>query len=49
VLFLSKDFQKLPPKIYRISNAKIGTFDVYLNEVRADDDPATVHFCVVFN
>jgi hypothetical protein len=49
LVFLSQNFESLPPDIYRISNSKIGTFEVYLNEVCADDDPATVHFAVVFN
>jgi hypothetical protein len=49
LIFLSQNFESLPPDIYRISNSKIGTFDVYLNEVCADDDPATVHFAVVLN
>jgi hypothetical protein len=49
LVFLAKEFDTLPAKIYRISNPQLGEFDVYLNEVRADDDPATVHYCVVFN
>jgi Domain of unknown function (DUF6916) len=49
LLFLSKNFERLPADIYRLSNSKLGAFDVYLNEVCADDDPATVHFAVVFN
>jgi len=49
LIFLSKNFEKVPADIYRLSNPKLGSFEVYLNEVSADDDPATVHFAVVFN
>jgi hypothetical protein len=49
LLFNATNFDKVPAKIYTLSNPKIGTFDVYLNEVRADDDPATVQYAVVFN
>lgn len=49
LIFLSKNFEKLPADIYRLSNSKVGSFEVYLNEVCADDDPATVQFAVVFN
>jgi hypothetical protein len=49
LLFLAKEFDTLPDQIYRFSHPKLGTFDAFINEVRADDDPATVHYCAVFN
>jgi len=49
LLFLAREFDTLPDQIYRIAHPKLGTFDVYINEVRADGDPATAHYCAVFN
>lgn len=49
LLFVARNFDRIPAKIYALSNSRIGSFEVYLNEVRADDDPATVHYAVIFN
>ncbi len=49
LLFLAPNFNDLPSKVYRFQCPDLGELDFFLHEVRADDDPASVHYEVIFN
>lgn len=49
LLFVASNFNSLKAAIYKFQHDKLGTFEVFLSEVRVGDDSAMRHYEVIFN